>query len=366
MRVTSDVVLRCAVLCCAAQSLDPDSTEQESFLSADMSISCQSARYSAGVAWASIMLLVFPVLLPALALWRLYTLKDLLAIGDQPGGGEEDAARAQSLRPVEFLVSPYRPECWFWEPVEQLRKVFLCGWLVVFDHGTTLQAVVGGLCCLLFIKARSVFSPYRDRGAALTAEYSLWALFFCYYIALLLRDESFAASRSGDLDTALLVLVVGGVLLEGVPTQWWLAVAAAVPALRTSDDTAKITLSERERRGRHFADLLAKEQQQEDLQELPEIAAGDGPQSMSWRRGGDKYLEKDQQEGSLRAKAAGMAGSCSGSRKVHPHPLRDEEGGEALQENDMDHCQDPYVAGALDDDDDDDDDEDDDDNVLMC
>lgn len=211
------------------------------FLTADLSIDCSSSRYATGAAWAAVMLLLLPVGLPCFYLWQLHSLKDLIATREQlmyvrgedghvlldaaaePVADEAMTAhRDAALGPLLFVFWPYRPECWYWEVVDMLRKVLLCGWLVVFRHSTTVQAVLGVLSCLLGIKVLGVGAPWRDGGAAVTAECASWQVLALFFIALLLRDQDFSAARGPDLDAALLSVVLLGVLVEA-----WLAIVGA-------------------------------------------------------------------------------------------------------------------------------------------
>ena len=186
-----------------------------------------------GVSWAVIMLFVYPVGMPCFYAWQLYRLKDVIASrqdkcyvfsedGDvlQNDDGvsvvDKEVAKQRDdlLGMFKFLYWPYKPAYWYWDIVEMLRKTFLCGWIIVFGYGTTLQVIIGCMFCLLFIKVYAVHSPFASRDAATTAELSMWQIFAFYFISLLLRDESFSDSRSTDIDVSLIAVIVIGFMTE--------------------------------------------------------------------------------------------------------------------------------------------------------
>ena len=43
------------------------------------------------------------------------------------------------------LYSQYQPEYWYWEIIEMLRKVFLCGGILTIAAGTSFQVIVAML-----------------------------------------------------------------------------------------------------------------------------------------------------------------------------------------------------------------------------
>lgn len=122
--------------------------------------------------------------------------------------------RRDLLGAFRFLFWQYKPEFWYWEVVDLVRRVILMGWLVVFDHGSTVQTILGSMFCLAFIKLYSVCEPYRHKAEAFTAEFSSWQLFSFYYIATLIRYKSFSNSREDDLDGALMTIVLFGFIME--------------------------------------------------------------------------------------------------------------------------------------------------------
>lgn len=89
--------------------VDPDnesSGEDNYYLTADMSISCTSDYYYRGVAFACVMIIVYPVGVPLLYFVLLYTNKDEIVNRDNKGWkktiGDDGAARNSALDETGF------------------------------------------------------------------------------------------------------------------------------------------------------------------------------------------------------------------------------------------------------------------------
>lgn len=109
---------------------DVDSSEDNYYLRSDYSISCSSDRYVFGVTWAAAMLLLYPLGIPALYLYLLYTARYAISHRDDAtestegsgvfsGGSitssDSGPASKEALFPLRFLFEYYRPEFWYWE-----------------------------------------------------------------------------------------------------------------------------------------------------------------------------------------------------------------------------------------------------------
>ena len=98
----------------------------------------------------------YPIGIPTL------TLLLLLKNGQQIK--EQDSKARQRY---EFLVADYKPQFYFWDCFEMLRKVSITGILMfVGQQGSLFQLVVGIILCVGFGFTAAWFHPYgtRDRG----------------------------------------------------------------------------------------------------------------------------------------------------------------------------------------------------------
>ena len=142
------------------QNVDPDDADSLSdnyYLRSDYSISCNSDRYAYGVAWASVMLVVYPLGVPLLYLYLLYNAREVISqrrdVGMNWGGASQSVAcksgsssvsdaeggsgssRQEILIPLTFLYAYYLPEYWYWEvcfnclyPPCSYCSLYCCRW----------------------------------------------------------------------------------------------------------------------------------------------------------------------------------------------------------------------------------------------
>ena len=86
-----------------------------------------------------------------------------------------------------FCVDDYRPECWFYEPVDMLRKLALTGLLQFVQRGTATQVFCG--CALAFVSSglQLRLQPYRATEANVLKTLVDAQLFLTFLLSFLLR-----------------------------------------------------------------------------------------------------------------------------------------------------------------------------------
>jgi hypothetical protein len=118
-----------------------------SYLQADYSISCESNRYRWGRYYANGMIFLYPLGIPGLYFWLLYSNRYAIqARNTQPNQNNP------SIDHLQFLFSGYDPLYWYWEVVETIRRILLTGILVLFRQGSGLQLVVAFVISITFLK----------------------------------------------------------------------------------------------------------------------------------------------------------------------------------------------------------------------
>jgi hypothetical protein len=166
--------------------VDPDrqvSSKPLTYLNKDLSISCDSSRYQFGIIWAAIMVVVYPVGIPALYLYVLYRNRHAIMYGTpekeirrrslqihRPLSEEEEAGVLTELearqkehyiqyngdddspamprrrnpkltdyitpKEIYFLHQAYEPQYWYWEIVETGRRLLLTAVISIVATGT--------------------------------------------------------------------------------------------------------------------------------------------------------------------------------------------------------------------------------------
>ncbi|GMI34216.1 hypothetical protein TeGR_g11427, partial [Tetraparma gracilis] len=108
----------------------------ERWLLADKSIDCDSAAHAGMVVYAWIMVVVFCVGVPGGCFLLLWRQRDKINVA------EDKRKKDKSLDSIRSLFENYKPEHWYWEPVEMTRRIFMTGFLVVLARGSFAQIVV--------------------------------------------------------------------------------------------------------------------------------------------------------------------------------------------------------------------------------
>jgi hypothetical protein len=222
-------------------NIDPnqeDPGNDDYFLTADMSISCQSDLYSKYITFAVAMIVLYPVGIPLMYFTLLYYNRDEIADRDSiiseqsestttvdennnkrssknvtrvkvspnamsKSGGGEDSVRAAAkietagvvyvLSPsaarLSFLWEAYEPRFWYWEIIETTRRIMLTAVLSVLDPGSSGQSIVAVLIALFYIKVYGYFNPYREGSDDILSETGQFQIFFTFFCALIIQND---------------------------------------------------------------------------------------------------------------------------------------------------------------------------------
>ena len=101
-----------------------------------------------------------------------------------------DFSKARMIEHYNFCVDHYKPEFWWFEPVDMLRKLALTGLLQFAWRGTAAQVLLG--CCLSFasLGMQSFLNPYVEAGSNLLKACAETVLFLTFLIGFVVRTLS--------------------------------------------------------------------------------------------------------------------------------------------------------------------------------
>ena len=118
-----------------------------------------------------------------------------------------------NLSPYAFLFEAYRPEYWYWECVECVRRLSLTGLLVFMYPGSEKQVILAIAVCVLFMILYSWTGPFLDPVHNFIIGSAKWGIFLQLLGTLLLKQNQFGGSYNfiGDL------MVAAGVLFPLLP-----------------------------------------------------------------------------------------------------------------------------------------------------
>jgi hypothetical protein len=136
---------------------------------------------------------------------------------------EDDAAKASRNYEIvqqqyDFIVSDYKPEFYYYESVELLRKVGFTGVLMHFSRGSTFQVFAGCVVSVFFLMLHMRYWPYRVHASNIVKAATDLQITLTLLISLVLRiqgDDTTADQRDGY---GMLLVV----LTLGFPTGAWL------------------------------------------------------------------------------------------------------------------------------------------------
>jgi hypothetical protein len=118
-----------------------------SFLTADMSISCDTAEYDSYVGYAIFCILIFPVGIPLSFFAVLHAHKDAIMARDPL------AAVPKKLEKYEFLFVDYSTDMWHGEVVRSVMRVVLSAAVVTFSSSAVSRASWGSVIAFGFLVA---------------------------------------------------------------------------------------------------------------------------------------------------------------------------------------------------------------------
>jgi hypothetical protein len=114
--------------------VDPDEVNEgdDSYMTTDYSVSCSSAKYQFGRAWAIAMVFVYPLGIPLFYYTLLYRSRlDIQTRNDPSLSTEQSALLSQRTYPIRSLFQSYKPRLWYWEVMETISRLMLTGALVL-------------------------------------------------------------------------------------------------------------------------------------------------------------------------------------------------------------------------------------------
>jgi hypothetical protein len=119
------------------KNVDPDNSIEgdDTYLMADYSISCSSDRYKSAFIYSIFMLLLYPVSVPLLYFYLLFTTREdikqrLIPLKDEEAKG----SRQRRLLPLRVLYNSYKCYYWYWEIVFTLFRLSMSALLVVIGQ----------------------------------------------------------------------------------------------------------------------------------------------------------------------------------------------------------------------------------------
>jgi hypothetical protein len=152
-------------------------------LEVDYSVYCSDPDFYPTRWIARILVIVVPVGFPVTLLGLLW--RKVRAVGDVQLSAE--AVHQRIAETYGFCVNDYRQDCWYYEPLDMLRKLALTGLLQFVHRGTATQVFCG--CALAFVMSglQLRLQPYNEMEANILKTLVDAQLFLTFLLSFLLR-----------------------------------------------------------------------------------------------------------------------------------------------------------------------------------
>lgn len=191
----------------ACDSLD----DGVNYLRADYSLTCWSHEHVGYVVYASVMVLVYPIGIPAAFAWWLARHRH-----DLTEPGREKVARLQSF---SNLWAAYRPSRFYYEVVECGRRIVLTGASVFVLPGSDAQVAVVLLLAVVFSFVSESMQPFQENVEMWLYRWGNGVLLTSMYVALLRKvdvsgDDTATQSVFAGVFIAANVLMVIAVVVQ--------------------------------------------------------------------------------------------------------------------------------------------------------
>jgi hypothetical protein len=222
----------------------------QSWLHTDYSVSCDTDIHDIYEAYAAVMIVIYPIGIPALyayLLWRHRArLNPTAAISNKAAtalsnNGSQllqqqqplyDRTNDSTLDSTSFLWSPYKQQAHWCEVVECIRRLALTGFLVFILPGTAGQSAVACVFSVLTLIVFAKVSPFADRTDFKHYWLGCVILFLSTILALLLKGDYTAADTQSQQILPILLVILNILLTVSV-------VAAVVVVARTTHKLSK-------------------------------------------------------------------------------------------------------------------------------
>ncbi|CAN0297003.1 unnamed protein product [Pylaiella littoralis] len=204
------------------------------YLRADYSLTCTTDMHMAMLVYAGLMIAVYPIGIPAVFAWWLYSNRnDLVGVELGAAGNlHEGANTSDHLQPMRGLWAPYKPRRYYFEVLECGRRIALTGLAVFIYPGSAAQVALEVVLSAIFVGISENLSPFVDPWDVWLYRTGAWVIFFTMFLALLLKvDASDEDSQSQVVFAGVLVAAHAGLVLT-IVAQAVLSVKGGLVAIR--------------------------------------------------------------------------------------------------------------------------------------
>eukprot|EP00752_Nemacystus_decipiens_P001402 g1387.t1 len=177
-----------------------DLDDEGSYLRGDYSIRCDTDKHRSLQGYSVLMILIYPVGIPAFFAWLLISHRgDLL---------ETNRDKSPTIAPFADLWQPYLPNMYLYELLEYLRRILMTGLVVFIFPETAAQISVTFVIGSFFFVVSIFLRPYREREVSWLSHVGHVVVLASLYLALLLKvDISDETDESQEIFAGVLITI---------------------------------------------------------------------------------------------------------------------------------------------------------------
>jgi hypothetical protein len=197
----------------ACDLVDDNDPLKVQYLRADYRIQCDTSKHKLYKAYAAIMVIIYPLGIPALYSYLLWSNKHKLS-------SENDASVLRhrhedvSLRPTRFLWKPYTSRMYYWEVIECMRRLLLTGAIVFIAPGTPAQAAVACILAVVSMGIALYCQPHVDTLDGMIYAVGAMTIFLSMFLSLAMKVD--LSKETNDSQQAFaVILVILNILMIG-------------------------------------------------------------------------------------------------------------------------------------------------------
>jgi hypothetical protein len=190
-----------------------------SYLRADYSIQCGTAKHNAYKVYAAFMVIIYPLGIPALYAWLLWNNKHKLNVAHESSIRMLSRHRDVSLRPTRFLWKTYTPQMYYWEVIECMRRLLLTGAIVFIAPGTSAQAAIACLLAVISMAVALYCQPHADRLDANIYTTGAMIVFLSMFLSLAIKSNISSEDHQSQKVFAAVLVILNIALLSAALVQ---------------------------------------------------------------------------------------------------------------------------------------------------
>ena len=153
----------------------------EIYLRADYSLSCLTPRHGWYQVYALIMVIVYPIGIPSVFAWLLFSYRNDLA--------KSDRGIMLHLQPVQGIWAAYKPSRYYYEIVECIRRLAFTSIAAFVPSNSMANVSIALLCALVFVFISSVLSPFNKGVDIALYRWGNGIIVASMYVAFLMKAD---------------------------------------------------------------------------------------------------------------------------------------------------------------------------------